>query len=443
MFAFTTRPLFLNNVSCSQYTPGQQRRHPQDGGNDAPLFEGNLPDRGLKTSTRAICVEWRDVYTNSIRFSLIEGTASLDRLKMIKLHDLELEALETLLAAWGKGLADEGPAGARQVWQWLYQRGATTFDQMTTLPQALRERLAAETTFYTPPVLARQKAPDGGTRKDLLQLQDGELVEVVLLRYRERRSACISTQVGCACGCPFCATGQTGFVRQLSGEEIIAQVLHMQREMAIEQRQLSNIVLMGMGEPLLNYECTLAAIRRLVDPHALDFVQRRITLSTVGIAPGIERLAGENLLINLAISLHAATDTLRNRLVPINQRYPLDDLFAAMRVYTTRTQRRIMIEWIMINGVNDTHEQAETLVERLAGIPAHVNLIRLNPTPDYDGQPATLAAIDAFAAILDIGHIPHTMRQRRGGAIAAGCGQLYSRGKSEPKRKRPMPRDTI
>jgi 23S rRNA (adenine2503-C2)-methyltransferase len=302
---------------------------------------------------------------------------------------------------------------------------------MTTLPQTLRERLAAETAFYVPPVLARQEAPDGETRKDLVQLEDGEQIEVVLLRYRERRSACISTQVGCACGCLFCATGQMGFVRQLSSEEIVAQVLHLQRELATEQKQLSNIVLMGMGEPLLNYGHTLAAIRRLVEPRALGFAQRRITLSTVGIVPGIKRLMEEDLHINLAISLHAATDALRSRLVPINQRYPLDDLFAAIKLYTAQTQRRVMVEWVLVDGVNDTREQAEALIERLAGVPAHVNLIRLNPTPDYDGRPSVIEAIDTFTAVLDGAHIPHTMRQRRGGAIAAGCGQLRSRTKSE------------
>jgi len=332
---------------------------------------------------------------------------------------LELAALEALLVAWG-----ESRSHARRVWEWLYRRWATGFDQMTTLPQALREQLAAETTFYVPPVLARQEAPDGETRKDLLQLEDGERVEVVLLRYRERRSGCISTQVGCACGCRFCATGQMGFVRQLTSGEIVAQVLHLQRELAVRRTRLSNVVLMGMGEPLLNYEHTLAAIRRLINPRALGFVQRRITLSTVGIVPGIKRLAGENLQINLAISLHAATDVLRSQLVPINQRYPLDDLFAAVRSYTTQTQRRVMVEWVMIDGINDTDEQAEALVARLAGLPAHVNLIRLNSTADYVGQPSSLEAIEVFAAVLDRAHIPHTMRQRRGGAIAAGCGQL-------------------
>jgi 23S rRNA (adenine2503-C2)-methyltransferase len=342
----------------------------------------------------------------------------------VRLHELDLPALEALIEGWGEPRAR---ARAREVWEWLYQRGATDFERMTTLPGSLRERLAAETTFYVPPVLARQEAPDGETRKDLLRLEDGEQVEVVLLRYRERRSACVSTQVGCACGCSFCATGQMGFVRDLSSAEIVAQVLHLQRELAAEGERLSNVVLMGMGEPLLNYDHTLAAVRRLVDPRALGFVERRVTLSTVGIVPGIERLAGEDLLVNLAVSLHAATDALRDDLVPVNRRYPLDDLFAALRHYTARTQRRVMFEWAMIDGVNDTPAQAEALVTCLAGLPAHVNVIRLNPTAEYGGRPSTWAAIEAFRTVLDRAQVPHTMRQRRGGAIEAGCGQLRCR----------------
>ena len=183
-----------------------------------------------------------------------------------------------------------------------------------------------------------------------------------------------------------------------------------------------------MGEPLLNYGRALAAIRRLVDPRAFGFAQRRITLSTAGIVPGIERLMEEeDPQVNLAISLHAATDELRSQLVPINRRYPLDELFAAITSYTVQTGRRVMLEWVLIDGVNDTCEQAEALVERLAGVPAHVNLIRLNATTGYVRQPSTPEAIEAFTAVLDRAHIPHTMRQRRGGAIAAGCGQLRSR----------------
>jgi 23S rRNA (adenine2503-C2)-methyltransferase len=297
-------------------------------------------------------------------------------------------------------------------------------------PEAL---LAAETTLYVPRVLARQEAPDGETRKDLLQLEDGQQIEVVLLRYRERRSACVSTQVGCACGCRFCATGQMGFVRQLTSGEIVAQVLHLQRELAAEHRRLSNVVLMGMGEPLLNYEHTLAAVRWLIDRRAMGFPPRRVTLSTVGIVPGVRQLIDEDLPINLAISLHAATDELRDQLVPVNRRYPLDELLTALGEYTARTGRRVMLEWVMIDGVNDTREQAEALVARLAGVPAHVNLIRLNATAGYAGQPSSLEAIEAFTAVLDRARVPHTMRQRRGGAIAAGCGQLRSRAGEDPK----------
>jgi len=342
--------------------------------------------------------------------------------RRIDLYDLDLPAIEALLASWGQPRAH-----VRPVWDWLYHRLATDFDHMTTLPPALRERLAAETTLSIPQVLARHEAPDGETRKDLLRLADGQQVEVVLLRYRQRRSACVSTQVGCACGCPFCATGQMGFVRHLTTGEIVAQVLHLQRELAPQHRQLSNVVLMGMGEPLLNYEPTLAAVQRLVDPRAAGIPPRRITLSTVGIVPGIRRLAAEDLAIKLAVSLHAATDALRDWLVPVNHRYPLDDLFAALGAYTIRTGRRVLLEWVMIDGVNDTPEQAQALVDRLARMPAHVNLIRLNATADYAGRPSTPSAIQAFTSVLDRAHIPHTLRQRRGVAISAGCGQLRSR----------------
>lgn len=338
---------------------------------------------------------------------------------MTNLYDLDFPALEARLMGWG------GTHGhAREVWAWLYRQWPVDFEHLPDLPGALRERLVAETTLGVPTVLTRQEAPDGKTRKDLLQLADGERVEVVLLRYRERRSACISTQVGCACGCRFCATGQSGFTRQLSAGEISAQVLHFQRELAIQGQRLSNFVLMGMGEPLLNYDHTLAALHRLSDPRGLGFAPRRITLSTVGIAPGIERLSTERLPLNLAISLHAATDDLRSQLLPINRRYPLDVLFASVEQYTQRTGRRIMFEWVMIDGINDTREQANALAARLAGLPVHVNLIRLNPIPEYTAQPSTPEAIATFVTILDRAHIPHTLRQSRGGAIAAGCGQL-------------------
>ena len=290
------------------------------------------------------------------------------------------------------------------------------------------DRLMTEA-LTLPRVLARQEDPGGETRKDLLELEDGAQIEVVLLRYRERRTACISTQVGCACGCLFCATGQMGFRRQLTCEEILAQVLHLQQELGLRDERLTNVVLMGMGEPLLNYDNTLSGIRRLVDPRGLGFVQRRITVSTVGIVPGIKRLMDEGLGVNLAISLHAATDGLRRQLVPVSERYSLAELLAAAKLYTSRTQRRVMFEWVLIDGVNDTLEQAEALVERLAGMPAHVNLIRLNATAGYEGRSSPEETIDGFAAALDRAGIPHTMRQRRGEAISAGCGQLRGNGR--------------
>ena len=345
--------------------------------------------------------------------------------KPTNLYNLNLESLKSLLAGWGAPRAQ-----ARLVWDYLYCHLVTGFDGMFELTPAVRERLAAETVIYVPPVLARQEAPGGETRKDLLELADGQQVEVVLLRYGRRRSACISTQVGCACGCRFCATGQMGFVRDLTSGEIVAQVLHVQRELVEEGEALTNVVLMGMGEPLLNTEQTLAAVRRLVDRRGLALAPRRVTLSTVGIVPGIRRLMDERLPIKLAVSLHAATDELRECLVPVNRRYPLAVLFAALRDYSARTGRRVMLEWVMVDGVNDTVEQAQALVDRLAGLPAHVNLIRVNATAGYGGRPSSEEAMEAFTAVLDGAGVPHTMRQRRGGAIGAGCGQLRSRRES-------------
>jgi 23S rRNA (adenine2503-C2)-methyltransferase len=344
--------------------------------------------------------------------------------------DLSFPQLQALLEEWG-----EPPFRARQVWEWLYVHLADDWEQMTSLPRALRERLAAHLPLVSPRVLATQVSSDGLTRKDLLQLADGETVETVLMRYERRRTACISTQVGCPIGCLFCATGQAGFRRNLSAGEIVAQALHFARILRAEgnvpaDRPLTNVVLMGMGEPLLNYEATLEAVRRLSDPQGFRLGQRHITLSTVGIVPGIDRLAKETspgggpLQITLAISLHAATDELRNRLVPINRRYGLDALFAACQRYVARTGRRVSFEWVLIAGVNDSPAQASALADRLQGLIAHVNLIPLNPTPAYDGKPPSRQAIAAFTAVLERRGIPFTVRLRRGIEIQAGCGQL-------------------
>ncbi len=343
----------------------------------------------------------------------------------VALLELDLPAIQALLESWG-----EPPYRARQIWEWLYVHLATDFEQMTNLPRTLRARLAAETTIGIPEPVDTLRSSDGRTLKVLLRMADGETVEAVLMCYERRLTACISTQIGCPVGCAFCATGQQGFRRDLSAGEIVAQALHFARLLRAEGRRLSNVVLMGMGEPLLNYQASLGAIRRLTHPQGFNLGQRHITLSTVGIVPAIERLAQEGLQITLAVSLHAATDALRNQLVPVNRRYGLDALFEACHRYVRQTGRRVSFEWVLIGGVNDTPEQAEALCARLVGLLAHVNLIPLNPTPGYVGQPPSPAAIEKFVAILDRHHVSHTIRLRRGIDIQAGCGQLRQRALS-------------
>lgn len=347
---------------------------------------------------------------------------SVDSATRPNLYDLDRQALEALVTSWG-----EPRYRARQIWEWLYRHLVTTPEGMTSLPKALRNRLAAETTLYVPPVLATQESLDGETRKDLLALADGEQVEVVLMRYIDRRTACISTQVGCPIGCKFCATGQMGFRRNLSSGEIMAQVLHFARELQAQGNRLSNVVFMGMGEPFLNYEATLDAIRRLTDPDGLGLGQRRITVSTVGIVPGILRFADEGLQVNLAVSLHAATDEVRSQIMPINRRYKLDALFRAIHTYIEKTHRQVTFEWILIDGLTDTEQQAAALAAHVTGMLAHVNLIPLNPTDAFDGVPSSPERISRFTQILDRRHVPYTLRLRRGIDIQAGCGQLRAR----------------
>jgi 23S rRNA (adenine2503-C2)-methyltransferase len=350
--------------------------------------------------------------------------------KQTHLYDLDLPALQSLLTEWG-----EPGYRARQLWEWLYVHLADSFDRMTNLPLPMRQRLAEEIPIGVLRVADTVRSADGETRKDLLRLADGETVEAVLMRYERRRTACISTQVGCAVGCAFCATGQMGFRRNLSAGEIVAQALHFARELRAqsEHERLTNVVLMGMGEPLLNYANSLAVIRRLIHPQGFNLGQRHITLSTVGLVPGIERLSEEGLQITLAVSLHAATDQLRDQLVPTNRRHGLDALFEACYHYVERTGRRVSFEWALIAGVNDTSAQAEALAARLVGLTAHVNLIPLNPTPGYEGRPPSSAALDAFTAILERHRIPYTLRVRRGVDIQAGCGQLRQRTMRGPQ----------
>jgi len=347
------------------------------------------------------------------------------------IYDLDLPATQTLLQNLG-----EPPYRAAQLWQWLYVHLADDFADMTNLPARLRSSLAAATHITAPRVSDSLHSADGETRKDALTLSDGETIEAVLMRYERRRTACVSTQAGCSVGCPFCATGQMGFRRNLSAGEIVAQVIHFARILRSEGERLTNVVLMGMGEPLLNYDASVAAVRRLTSAQGFRLGQRRITLSTVGIAPAIRRLAAEGLQIRLAVSLHAATDTLRDQLVPMNRRYPLDTLIDACHSYSERLNRRVSFEWALIAGVNDGAEQARALASRLIGLRSHVNLIPLNPVAGYRQRPSSRRQIELFASELERQRIPYSIRTRRGVDIQAGCGQLATHHRNRPKQDR-------
>lgn len=337
----------------------------------------------------------------------------------INLYDLDREALSVLLARW-----DYSDYHAAQIWDYLYQQQITNISAMTDLRPALGQQLLAAARIDPLTVQVAVDSSDGHTRKYLLQLGDGETIETVLMYFKGRATACISTQVGCAMGCVFCATGQMGFSRNLRPGEIVAQVLHISRFLRTKGETLRNIVLMGMGEPLHNYDATMTAMDIVMDPKGLSIAPKHITLSTVGLVPGIKRLAAEERPFRLAVSLHGATDAERQALIPPARRWPLAELMAACHTYSQKRNRRIFFEWTLIEGKNDTPTQAHTLGKLLQGMHAHVNLIPLNPTHGYVGLPTDQAIVKQFQAILTSYGLPSTVRQRRGIDIAAGCGQL-------------------
>lgn len=338
---------------------------------------------------------------------------------MVNLYALDRTSLEGLLLEWG-----QPRFRARQLWTWMYERGAASFGEMTDLPVALRERLSAEATLGVLALDAEQESADG-TRKRLYRLPDGQLIESVLMPYADgRRTACISSQAGCAMGCAFCATGQMGFARHLTAAEIFEQAQRFSAELRAQGERLSNVVLMGMGEPFHNYDATLDAVRRLMGD--LDIGARHITVSTVGLVPRIRRFAEEGLQVKLAISLHATTDAARSATMPINRRHSIAELMEACRFYGERTGRRVTFEWALVAGQNDTVEEAERLGQLLRGLRCHVNLIPLNPTPGFGGAPSSPAQVQAFVDTLAAHNIPATVRVRRGIDIDAGCGQLKS-----------------
>jgi 23S rRNA (adenine2503-C2)-methyltransferase len=309
----------------------------------------------------------------------------------------------------------------------LYKNFWQTPDDFTNLPKSLREKMAATLRFDVLTPTLKLDSSDGQTRKTLFQLPDGQQIEAVLMRYDRRRTLCISTQVGCAMGCTFCATGQMGFKRHLSSGEIVAQVMYYARLLHDENNVVSNVVVMGMGEPFHNYDNTMAAIDRLNDPKGYNFGARRFTISTSGLVPAIRQFAQEKRQVNLAVSLHAAENELRETMMPVNRRYKIEELIEACRDYVKATGRRITFEWALINGVNDTPEEARKLASLLKGMLCHVNAIPLNPTQGYEGKATTRERANAFKQTLEQNGIPCTIRIRRGIDIQAGCGQLASR----------------
>lgn len=358
--------------------------------------------------------------------------------KTTSIYDLSFEELSALLLSWSKP-----DYRAIQLWEGLYHRLWSLPEEFSSLPKPLRQKLKDNfsrstmrmddrASFNNLQPIRKLTSIDGETVKTLFSLEDDKQIEAVLMRYAKRRTLCISTQAGCAMGCVFCATGQMGFKRQLTSGEIVEQVLYYARQLALDNEQVTNTVVMGMGEPFHNYEATISAIKRLNDPQGYNLGSRRFTISTVGLVPGIRRFTQEHSQINLAISLHAADDVLRSQLLPINNKYPLDELLSACLEYVQITHRRLSFEWALIQGVNDTVEQAHLLAHllkkfRIGGsILCHVNVIPLNPTQKYTGQASTHQRALAFQKALEQEGIPCTIRLRRGIEIQAGCGQLAS-----------------
>ena len=310
----------------------------------------------------------------------------------------------------------------KQVFQWLYQRGETDFARMTNLGRNLRSELASRWTIDTPTVETRQTSADG-TTKFLIRLADGKHIEAVYIPDTPRQTFCVSTQVGCAMGCAFCLTGKMGLTRQLTAGEIAGQVRLLAHETGLAGQSF-NIVLMGMGEPLHNYDATMKALRILGDPEGLAVPFRRITLSTVGLLPAIEKLAGEPEMPNLAISLHATTNADRDRLVPINRKYDLEELIKVCERFPVPKRRRITFEYVMLAGVNDTIEDARRLVRLLSRIKAKVNLLPLNEAAGIAFTRPSDERVDAFARVLRDAGMTVSVRKSRGRDIRAACGQL-------------------
>lgn len=327
---------------------------------------------------------------------------------------------------WTALLAELGQPAFRvgQIWRWLYSGGAESFDAMTNLPAALRSALA-ERLALAPWRPLETAADDGGTAKLLLECRDGQRIEsVVIPSGGGAATLCVSTQTGCAFGCAFCATGRLGPGRDLEAGEIVGQILAAR---AATKHRIDHIVFMGMGEPFANYDNVLKAVRIFNDPDGIAIGARRITLSTCGVVPGIRRLAGEGLQVELAVSLHAPDDALRSRLMPVNRRWPVAELVAACRDFNAATKRIVTFEYTLVDGLNDTRGCATALAALLAPSFARVNLIPLSPVEHFDGRRPARERCEAFAAILRRSGLNATLRHSKGSALSAACGQLRAK----------------
>jgi 23S rRNA (adenine2503-C2)-methyltransferase len=339
----------------------------------------------------------------------------------LNLAELDIPEIESALEARGCERFH-----ARQLYRWIYKRAVVDFETMTDLSKDLRARLAADFEVVTPKVVSDLRSIDG-TRKFVLELADERRIEAVFIPDTPAMTFCISTQVGCAMGCGFCLTGKMGLVRNLTAGEIAGEVRVLAAATGMLDHRF-NIVLMGMGEPLHNYDPTMKALRMLHDEHGLAVSPRRVTLSTVGIVPGLQRLAHEPLMPNLAISLHATTDEQRSELVPPNRKYPLADILETCRRFPLKKRSRITFEYVLLAGVNDSPEDARRLARLLSGIKAKVNLIPLNPAPGIPYERPSDERVDRFAQILADRHLTVSVRKSRGQDIRAACGQLIVEG---------------
>lgn len=338
-----------------------------------------------------------------------------------RLTGLTREELTRLVAEWG-----ERPFRAKQLWSWLYVKLAHDIESMTDLKKEFRSRLSAFCPSLRPQVLAHQHAQDG-TEKWLLAFSDGAQIECVYIPETDRGTLCVSSQVGCSLACSFCYTGTQRLVRNLDTSEIVEQVTFARSELAARGQRLTNVVFMGMGEPLYNYDAVVKAVRILLDGTGLAIGTRKITLSTAGVVPKLVQV-GWDLGINLAISLHSVRDTVRNRLIPLNRRHNLDALRQAIHAYPLKGGRRITWEYVLLNGINDTTQDARELVEFLRGIPSKVNLIHFNPWPGAPFTPSSKETMLRFQEVVGQSGLVTVIRDSRGGEIAAACGQLRAGG---------------